>query len=421
MLWLVLALVACGGAMFVIYGLFIRPQAESGPSSVEQALNRTLYEEKLADLNAQCAAGEISASQRQALELEFQRQFLLDNATVITHTSVATRGRWLFIACALSLPVFAGLVYMKIGASAELELKDLLDTRMAIVSGERLSAKALPEGELQATDAEILVRLHHLAKTRADKPVYPLLLARLYQERGDFPAALPYYQKVVELLPQDGGLQGEYAQALFFAAGNQMTPKVLEVAEGAHAIDPQNETALGLLGIAAYHDSRYGDAIRYWQQAVAGLRPDSPSRASLLAGINSARQKLAAAGQSVEEELAATPTTTVVVDVSLADGMDVPADTTVFVYARAWQGSPMPLAIKRLTRADLPTRVTLDESLAMNPSFTLASAEQVELVARVSYAGSATAAPGDIEGSLGPVDPQDSKSPLKVVIGRKIP
>jgi len=260
------------------------------------------------------------------------------------------------------------------------------------------------------------VRLHQLEKARPDKPVYPLLLARLYQQRGDFQAAVPYYRKVVSLLPQDGSLQGEYAQALFFAADNQMTPAVLAAAQTAHAIDPQDATALGLLGIAAYHDSRYGDAIGHWQQALSGLRPDSASRASLLAGINSARQKLAASGQGAQETVAAS-TASLQVDVSLADELDVPADTTVFVYARAWQGSPMPLAIKRLTRADLPTRITLDESLAMNPAFTLASAEQVELVARVSFAGSATAAPGDIEGKLGPVDPQDSQ----VVIGRKIP
>ncbi|KJS09688.1 MAG: hypothetical protein VR73_01345 [Gammaproteobacteria bacterium BRH_c0] len=415
MLWLILALAACFGVIFVISGLFARPSVESGPSSVEQALNRTLYEEKLADLNAQNAAGEISNAQRQALELEFQRQFLLDNQALPAQAASTPRGRWLLVLCALALPVFAGLVYMSIGASAELQFKGLLDSRTDLLSGDSHS-----EGDIQAADAEILVRLHQLEKARPDKPVYPLLLARLYQQRGDFQAAVPYYRKVVSLLPQDGSLQGEYAQALFFAADNQMTPAVLAAAQTAHAIDPQDATALGLLGIAAYHDSRYGDAIGHWQQALSGLRPDSASRASLLAGINSARQKLAASGQGAQETVAAS-TASLQVDVSLADELDVPADTTVFVYARAWQGSPMPLAIKRLTRADLPTRITLDESLAMNPAFTLASAEQVELVARVSFAGSATAAPGDIEGKLGPVDPQDSQSPLKVVIGRKIP
>lgn len=415
MLWLVLALVACVAVMFVIYGLFTRPQVESGPSSVEQALNRTLYEEKLAELNAQSVGGEISVAQRNALEIEFQRQFLLDNETVAVHSATTTRGRWLLVACALLLPVFAVLVYLNIGASGELELKNLLDSRTAMLSGQTLT-----EAELQATDAEVLVRLHQLAKTRPDRPVYPLLLARLYQQDGDYSAALPYFRKAVELLPQDGGLQAEYAQALFFASENRMTPEVLAAAEAAYAIDPQDETALGLLGIAAYHDNRYRDAIRYWQQAISGLRPNSPSRAALLAGIDSASQKLVASGKA-DQDTATADELSLQVDVSLADDMDVPADTTVFVYARAWEGSPMPLAIKRLTRAELPARITLDESLAMNPAFTLASAEQVELVARVSFAGSATAAPGDIEGSLGPVDPQDSKSPLKVVIGRKIP
>ncbi|MCK9564395.1 MAG: hypothetical protein M0R02_16915, partial [Bacteroidales bacterium] len=109
-----------------------------------------------------------------------------------------------------------------------------------------------------------------------------------------------------------------------------------------------------------------------------------------------------------------------VVDVSLADGFDVPPETTVFVYARAWQGAPMPLAIARLTRADLPARVVLDNSLAMSPAMNLDSAAELEVVARVSFAGTATPAPGDIEGSQGPVG-SDGDEPLALVIDREIP
>jgi cytochrome c-type biogenesis protein CcmH len=57
----------------------------------------------------------------------------------------------------------------------------------------------------------------------------------------------------------------------------------------------------------------------------------------------------------------------------------------------------MPLAVKRITLADLPIRVRLDETLAMSPQLTLASAENVTVIARIALGGQPVAQPGDIE------------------------
>src|SRR5690606_14806272 len=108
------------------------------------------------------------------------------------------------------------------------------------------------------------------------------------------------------------------------------------------------------------------------------------------------------------------------IDVSLDEGIEVAPDTTVFVYARAWQGSPMPLAIRRLTVADLPLQVVLDDRMAMSPAATLSSADKVEVVARVSLSGQPTPAPGDYQGFVGPVDMAEAGEPLRVVVSEKV-
>ena len=422
MMWIAFTLIALCAAAFVLAGLLRRGAMEHG--ATELSLNRALYEEKIAELAQQEASGELGADQRRALEREYQRQFLVDSSDVSAERA-RDRGRWVFPVLAVAVPLFAVIVYLRIGAADELALRALFEERFSGVTVET------PAATVQAMDAEILKRLEQLSQSRADRPVYPVLLARLSVERGDLDTAVGYYRRAVDLLPSDGALQAEYAQALFLTMGNRMTDEVRSVVQSAYTLAPDDQTALGLMGIAAFQEDRYRDAIRYWQRALDQLPPNSASRAALVAGIDSAEARLVTAdiqGSTGAEtdngasgDSAALPAgSTLVVDVSLAEALEVPPETTGFVYARAWQGSPMPLAIKRLTRADLPARIVLDNSLAMSPAMNLDSVDELEVVARVSFAGTATAAPGDIEGSQGPVSTGDDE-PLALVIDRELP
>ncbi len=429
MMWIAFAIASLCAAAFVLWGLLRRGATAS--SAAEVALNRTLLEEKLAELDSQQAEGEIDAGQRRELEVEYKRQFLVDSGD-IGDDQVRDRGRWIFPVMAVAVPLFAVLVYLRIGAADELVLRDLFEERFTGVTAET------PAAVVRALDEEIFRRLEELGQRHPSRPVYPVLLARFSHDRGDLPGAIHHYRRAVALLPADGSLMAEYAQVLFLASNNEMTEQVRSAVLSAYTLAPNDQTALGLMGIAAFQESRYEDAIRHWQRALRQLPGNSPSRQALQAGIQSAEQRLTLAlvegteveGTGVEgtetrgadNDAEADPKSTgVVVEVSLAEGLDVPPDTTVFVYARAWQGAAMPLAIKRLTRADLPARVTLDNSATMNPAITLESADELEVVARVSFAGNATPASGDLEGSHGPVKATALAEPLSLVIARKIP
>jgi cytochrome c-type biogenesis protein CcmH len=73
-------------------------------------------------------------------------------------------------------------------------------------------------------------------------------------------------------------------------------------------------------------------------------------------------------------------------------------DDAVFVFARAVEGSRMPLAVLRARVADLPLDFVLDSSNAMNPERTLEQAGIVVVEARVSKHGDAKSQPGDLLG-----------------------
>jgi cytochrome c-type biogenesis protein CcmH len=92
------------------------------------------------------------------------------------------------------------------------------------------------------------------------------------------------------------------------------------------------------------------------------------------------------------------------VTLSAALAKQAQPDDTVFVFARAAEGSRMPLAILRKQVKDLPFNFKLDDSMAMSPTTALSSATKVIVGARVSKSGNAMPQPGDLSGQSQPVN-----------------
>ena len=107
--------------------------------------------------------------------------------------------------------------------------------------------------------------------------------------------------------------------------------------------------------------------------------------------------------------------------VKLADSLAgrVAATDTLFIYARAAQGSRMPLAILRLKASELPRQFRLDDTLGMTGGPALSATPQVRIEARVSRTGEATPKPGDLRGESAVVAPGAAN--VEIVIDRAVP
>jgi cytochrome c-type biogenesis protein CcmH len=108
------------------------------------------------------------------------------------------------------------------------------------------------------------------------------------------------------------------------------------------------------------------------------------------------------------------------VAVSLAPGLELRPGDTVFVFARAVGGPPMPLAVARFPAEELPKQVELNDAMAMAPGMKLSGFPRVSVIARVSRQGGVSAQPGDLEGGGEPLTLTGGEQSVRVMIDRTI-
>ncbi len=263
-----------------------------------------------------------------------------------------------------------------------------------------------------------------------------LLLGRAYKTLERFDDSTEAFSRALALAPESASVMVEYAEARTLASpSRRFEGEPLELLDRALQIEPDNQRGLWLRGIAHYQSGDTPGALAVWEHLLAVIPEDSPTRESLRQRIAelTSNQPLgstpaaAASAEGAEAKTGDSPapdatTPRLTVKVSLAPSLagKMAPDDTLFVYARAPQGSRAPLAIQRLAARDLPLTVTLDDSHAMVPQMNLSSAARVVVGARISRSGSAQAQPGDLE-TLSPTISTSRTEPVELVIDRIAP
>ena len=91
----------------------------------------------------------------------------------------------------------------------------------------------------------------------------------------------------------------------------------------------------------------------------------------------------------------------------------------LFVFARAGEGSRMPLAVVRAKVADLPLSFAFDDAMALPGGQKISDLPAITIEARVAKSGQAQSASGDLFGSVSGVKP--GSQGIKVVIDQVQP
>lgn len=415
-LWLAIVVLLAFALMFVLWPM--RRKASGSP--LEQVkrqyleANVRLFNEHLAELEASRDAGRLSEEAFEQLKREQERALLQEEREL--SSSKPTRGRKLpggqvLIAMALVTVVGSFGIYQWLGSAPDVELAAMQERKARLDREDRRNDRRPDPGRTWALAEKIQSRL----EDNPDSTQHLFMMAIYTRELGSYDRAIEAYERILELEPESPRIKAELAETLFIRDDNRVTRRGRELIEQALALDPEETTALGLAGIDAFSRQQFQDAIDYWQRALAVMDPQSGDAMAFQRGIERARQALG--GDAAPQERADVE---VPVHVSIADGVDYDPQQWVFIYARAWEGSPMPLAITRIQAEQLPLSIVLDDTMAMSSAASMGQVEQVELVARLSRDGDAVPAPGDWQGTLGPVSTQDVPESLALVIDEAI-
>ncbi len=279
-----------------------------------------------------------------------------------------------------------------------------------------------------AVDAALSERLKKLEQAPGDGVGWALL-ARSYAEAGRHTEAVPIYERAMKLIPDDPQLLADFADTLGMLQGRKLEGRPQQLIQRALKIDPNRVKALMLAGTMAFDRKEFGQAVKYWERAGANLPVEGAEalRRELLANIAEANGL--AGGPSTEVKAPTVPpqnkgggraaaiTGTVTMAPELS-GKGNPADI-LFIFARSVSGPPMPVAIVRAAKRDLPFTFRLDDSNSPMPVRKLSEVGDVAIVARLSKSGEAMPKSGDLEGMSRVVRIGAEK--VTVVINRELP
>lgn len=418
--WLVVSAFLVMALSFVLYGFLAavkrrRHKMDASNSALQenddqqQQLNIGLFYEQKVALDSQRDSGTLDDGEYKELLADAQRRLLEDvklsdnNSAASAQRLSGNSGSWLLISGAFVLLAFSLFLYGKLGAATDMEIAKLLKLSQ--------SQQAVGQGSTSAIAEQLHTALIKGTNKSPDNLYYWVLLARMEQERNDFNAAAAAYKSALVVAPDDADIHAELAQVLFSLAGNMPTEDMQAHAKKALAANPKNASALGLLGIAAFAHEDYRGASAYWQAALNNTPPMSGSAEALRSGISRAKALLgeAVGGWSMS------------LQVSLPAPIVAPADATVFIYLREWQGMPMPLVAQRVRVADLPLTIKFDDTMALSPERLPSAINQIEAVARIAMSGNRQSSSGDLEGRLGPLNAEQMAEPLSLEINRRLP
>lgn len=371
-------LLAVLGLAFLVLPIFLR-EAGQGVETRGDSTSRW-YRSRLAELEDDAADQEV----RDEIKAELGAVLLAETPAkdetpekkrraVAKDRSIGAQalGRKFLALAGLVLVALSIIVYSNLG-----------DYRLPEIRG----AEAVLELSMEANEADILSwqgRLQRWLVDNADDAKSWYLLGHSQLKLGNFAQAAESFANTNALVENDISVKFYWLQSRYLAMKGVLDVTSKRLAEEILKVDPTNDSVLEILAIAAISEGESATAIKLLNQSLSGLR-DARRQVATIQAIGKLRETLSPQPQGISVEVSALA--------ALAAEVDKAA--TVFIVARPIGGG-MPYAAVRRPAALLPFSVRIDDLVSMSDARKLSSAENFEIMVRLSSSGIAQAQEGD--------------------------
>src|SRR5205807_8962581 len=330
--WAASALLAAVALFLVMRPLLVRRAAARVS---RRALNIAVYRDQLRELEADLRAGTLAQADYERACRELEARLLEDVENQVEETEPRRGGRTMMVLTGISIPALALAVYLVVGNPGAIDPQ---------------AAHGFTARQVEAMVERLATRL----KDHPDDAEGWKLLGRSYSVLGRFQEAAHAYAMAAARAPRDAQLLADFADALGMAQGQRLAGDPEELIARALEIDRDNLKALALAGTAAFQRKDFKAAAAYWERMLPLVAAESEDARAIRSNVQEAKS-LAGSTKVLKGTIS----------LSSRLKQKTSPDDAVFIFARAAEGPPMPLAVLRKQVRDLPVAFSLDDSMAM--------------------------------------------------------
>lgn len=394
LMWASFALLTLIALLFIIVP-FLKKERVVTITHNANAQLISIYEQRLVELQADLDNQRIDSQNHSEAIIELKRRLLNE---LSPEKSLNSRGdnRIFALTGAAFLIALAGIFYAMTGSQQQIAAwHDAMDNladygqRAVMQKGEPLS-----KNELQAFALALRTKLSQ----SGDDEVAWMLLGRVAIMLNEFDMAKQSFDKALSMNPDNMQALVSYSQVLLLEGSDENMTRAAGMLSKVLQAQPNNLDAISLLALIAFERKDWIQAKAAFEVLLASMDESDTRYAMISERISEIDGQIAQQSElnSHEKHVVQGIQVTVKIDEQLEDKQ--PSNGILFVFAKASEGSPMPLAVVKLTDYSFPITVELSDANAMMAGLNLSSANEIVISARISNDDSVMPSTGELEG-----------------------
>lgn len=411
LMWASFALLTLIALLFVMLPFLKKERVKTITHNANAELI-SIYEQRLVELQNDLENQRIDAQNHSESVIELKRRLLNE---LSPEKSLNSRGNNRIFALTGGAFVIAltGIFYSMTGNQQQISAWHYAMDNLAEYGERAVMQKGEPlsENELQAFALALRTKLSQTG----DDEIAWMLLGRVAMSLNEFDMAQQSFDKALQMNPANMQVLISYSQVLLLEGSEASMTRAAGMLSKVLQEEPQNLDAISLLALIAYER-------KDWVQAKAAFEVLLASMDKADTRYNMIAQRISEIEQQQAQNVDVTKSAAIKVTVNISTELKnkQPENGILFVFAKALNGSPMPIAVVKLNEYQFPITVELSDANSMVAGLNLSSAEDIVITARISNDDSVMPSSGELEGHSAALK-RESTRQLQLQIDTLIP